>query len=173
MILLAFILAVVSVCLLLMARSRATLLKDRDALEERFDSYRLETVATQMELVNLRNQVKKQFDIPLDAPDWLDGDLVEIRNFLSSDTGSKLVRRGTVMGHHLAASACHEGNQHSASMASGWLKAITWIESLAKVKISHSSGDTRGKNNATADDSADGSRIADEDEAAIRARYSP
>jgi hypothetical protein len=84
--------------------------------------------------------------LPL-APVWTSADNLNLRKFLDSESGVKLMQRALGMEYQHAARACADPmhTTHSAGRAAGFIDFRKWLESLASPdmlqKLSRSSGD--------------------------------
>jgi hypothetical protein len=85
--------------------------------------------------------------IPLDfcrvAPEWTPIDVANMRNFLDSETGHKLISRGNGKHAFEAVKACSDvyHTEKNAMRAAGFGDCLIWLQSLASLQmISHDAG---------------------------------
>lgn len=112
---------------------------------------------------------------PIPAPEsalaWTVADVLNLRKFLQSDTGAKLLQRARAMEYNIAVNACRDAvhTAHSAGMAAGVSDTVQWLQSLAgeemRQKLSEPTPVEVGKPHHTAD--------SEHDDAGLVARYSP
>lgn len=106
---------------------------------------------------------------PLALP-WTPDDILELRKFLQSPTGAKLMERARAMEYDRAVANSRDTfhTQHSAGVTVGIADTLMWLESLASdalyQNLSRPSGAQDGNPNTAS---------GDQDDAALVERFSP
>jgi hypothetical protein len=99
------------------------------------------------------------------APTWTDDDIIDFGKFLNSMTGQRFVAKARAMEYNRAITLPRDvfHTQHCAGQVTGISDTITWMLSLAQIKLSE----------ALADSSANTAADAHQDEDALLKQYSP
>ena len=93
------------------------------------------------------------------APEWLPEDLLNLRRFLQTESGFKLLQRARALESFNAIGGCKLGTPHAAGSSFGFGEALNWLENQASekllVSISRTTGDQVVNNpSASAGDAA-------------------
>lgn len=103
----------------------------------------------------------------LAGPDWLSSDILNLRRFLGTETGAKLMQRGRSLEYSNAISGAKDQfhTVHSAGRTAGFSDALNWIDSCASEEMfSRVTGVQATKQN-TSD--------SEQDDAALLEKFSP
>lgn len=104
------------------------------------------------------------------APEWLASDVLALRNFLTSETGVKMMKRARALEYATAVAGARDRFHpaHSSGLTEGIGDTLKWIESCASDKMLHELSQATGEQVANQDTSG-----SEHEDTELLEKYSP